>query len=103
MSHPTQDLKWSNKILLQFEGARNSLIVCGQQNLIPNLKLYITMILVMVSLLGLLYMLHSSLGSSNQLLYSKHKLSVSLTLNLCENHNVNGVYRLLSKNKLRWI
>ena len=48
------------------------------------------MVLIIISLLSLLWMLHSSLGSSNQLLYPNNKLSVRLTLNPCANHNVYG-------------
>ena len=50
--------------------------------------------------LSLLCMIHGSLGSSNQLLNPNNKLGVSLTLNPCANHNVNGVYQLLPKNTL---
>ena len=40
VSNSTQDLKWSNKMLLQFQGAKESQIVGGQQNFIPNLELH---------------------------------------------------------------
>ena len=57
VSNPTQDLKWSNKMLLQFGGARNSHIFGRQQDLVPNLKPHNPMVLVIVSLLSLLYVL----------------------------------------------
>ena len=60
------------------------------------------MVLVIASLLDLLCMLYSSLGSSNQMLHSRYKLSVSLTLNPCVYHNVNEVYQLFPKIKLSW-
>ena len=89
-------------MLLYFGGARQSKTLGGQQNLIPNLKLYNPMVLVIVSLLSFLCVLHISLGSSNQLLHPNNKLSVGLTLFLCTNHNIYGVCQLLPKNKLRW-
>ena len=60
------------------------------------------MVLVILRLLSLICILHSSLGNSNYLLYPRHKLSISLTLNLCANHNVYGFYQLLPRNKLSW-
>ena len=60
------------------------------------------MVLVIVSLLSLLCMLHSSLGSSNQLLYPGNKLSMNFTLDSSSNHNVNEFSQILSKNKLNW-
>ena len=47
-------------------------------------------------------MLHIFLDSSNQLLHPNNKLIVSLTLNNCANHYINGIYQLLSRNKLCW-
>ena len=58
------------------------------------------MVIVVVSLLSLLCMLQSSLSSSNYLLHPKNKLSMSLPLNPCTNHNINGIYQILPKNKL---
>ena len=60
------------------------------------------MVLVIVGLLSLLCMLHSYLSCSNQLLYPNNKLSMSLPLNLCANHTVNGNHQLLPKDKLSW-
>ena len=60
------------------------------------------MALIIVSLLSFLCMLCSPPGSSNQLLDSKHKISLNITLSPHANHNVNGVYQLLPKNKLSW-
>ena len=65
ISNPNQDLKWSTKMLLQYGRVNEPQIPIGKQNLIPNLKLYNPMVLVIVSLLGLLCTLHSSIGSSN--------------------------------------
>ena len=102
MSSPTQDVKWSNKILLQFGRARESYFLSGQQNLAPNLKLYYPMVLVILSLFTLLCILYSSLSSSNNLLHPRNNLYMSLTLNPIANHNVYGVYQFLPKNKLSW-
>ena len=60
------------------------------------------MALIITSLLILLCVLYSSLGSSNHLLHPNNKLSMSFTLNLCANYNVYRVYQLLHKNKLSW-
>ena len=79
-------------MLLKLGRVRESHIFGGQQNLIPNLKLYNPMVLVIVSLLNLLCMLNSSLGGSNQQLHPLKKLSMNLTLKPCTNHNVHGVY-----------
>ena len=60
------------------------------------------MLLIIVSLLSLLYMLHSFLNSFNYLLQSNNKLGMGLPLNPSTNHNINEVYQLLPKNKLSW-
>ena len=49
------------------------------------------MVLVIVSLLSLLCIFHSSLGSSNDLLYPVNKVSMSVNLDPFANHNVNGL------------
>ena len=60
------------------------------------------MVLIIISFLSLIYMLYSFLSSSNLLLHSKNKLSMSLPLNFYNNHNIYGVYQFLPKNKLNW-
>ena len=66
-------------------------------NVIPNLELHNSMMLVIVSLFSLLCTPYSSLGSSNGLLHLDDKLGVSLTLYPCNNRNVYEVYQLLPK------
>ena len=95
---PTQ-LKTSNSpknanLVWKSQGVANS---WWTTKLVPNLKLHYPMVLVIISLLGLLCMLHSLLSSSNQLLYSKNKLSMSLNLNPCTNYNIYGVYCLFAQ------
>ena len=102
MSHPIQDLQWSKNILLQFGRGRESKTLGGQQNLVPNLRLYNPIVFITVSLFSLLFMLHNSLGSFNQLLHPRNKLGVNLTLNPYANHNANGVYQFLTISKLSW-
>ena len=89
-------------MLVQFGEARESKILGGQQDFVPNLKLHHPMVLVIISLLGLVCMLYSSLGNSNQLLHPNNKLGTSLTLNLHINHNVSGFIQLLTKNNFSW-
>ena len=55
------------------------------------------MVLIMLSLLSLLCMLHSSLDRSNQLLHPRNKLSLGIPLNPCTNYNTYGVYQILPK------
>ena len=92
VSNSTKELKWYKKMLLQFRGARESQIFGGQQDLVPNIYLHNPIVLAIVNFLSLLCMLHSSLRSSNQLLYPNNKLGMNLTLNPYTNHNSNGVY-----------
>ena len=84
------------------EEPRSPRFFYGQQNIVPNLKLYNPIVLVILNLLSLLCMLYSSLDGPNHLLYSRYKLSVSLTLNLSANHNIYAVSQLIPRNKLIW-
>ena len=65
ISNLTHNRKWSNKMLLQVGKAKESQIFVGQYNFIPNLEVYNPMLLIKVSLMSLLCILHSSLGSTN--------------------------------------
>ena len=53
--------------------------------------------MVIVSLLSIFYIIHSSLGSYNQVLYPNKKISVSVTLKPHTNQNIDGIYQLLPK------
>ena len=62
-------------MLLQFEEAKQSQIIGGQQNPVPNLELHNPMVLIIVSYLSLLCTLYNSLVSSNYLLHPNNELS----------------------------